>query len=203
MIIIFLFQKWELKLIVEIHYHISAWLKKKYLVFVNLQQLFFMKIIVFFCSILHRQVQFFTFLAIKLQIELTKKLDDIGRASVHVLQDIDKVLNVLVITQQQMTLPLENSNFFIVLRYQFVKTTQYRPRSSKCLKSYFDRQNIFGIFSRMFTYTYFMHVDNHFRDKIGKVQSKKWILDIGGLTRALGTIFLKLRPNSTASLTHP
>ena len=39
----------------------------------------------FFCSILHRQVQFFTFLAIKLQIELTKKLDDIGRASVHVL----------------------------------------------------------------------------------------------------------------------
>ena len=59
--------------------------KKKYLVFVNLQQLFFMKIIVFFCSILHRQVQFFTFLAIKLQIELTKKLDDIGRASVHAI----------------------------------------------------------------------------------------------------------------------
>ena len=39
----------------------------------------------FFCSILHRQVQFFTFLAIKLQIELTKKLDDIGRASVHAI----------------------------------------------------------------------------------------------------------------------
>ena len=76
-------------------------------------------------------------------------------------------------------------------RYQFVKTTQYRPRSSKCLKSYFDRQNIFGIFSKMFTYTYFMHVGNHFRDNIEKVQSKKWILDIGGLTRALGTIFFK------------
>ena len=80
MIIIFLFQKWELKLIVEIHYQkkVPSFRKLAAVIFHENNSLFF-------CSILHRQVQFFTFLAIKLQIELTKKLDDIGRASVHVL----------------------------------------------------------------------------------------------------------------------